>query len=264
MSEGPENCPVLMREIQTLGYEGGYTTVADYAWPRRRVRQRQATLRFETGPGERAHVDWCSFSYLGDDGRQHRVWAFVMVLSWFRSIYVEFVRRADVASFIQCHINAIEYFGGVPRRCLYDNAKVVILGRDQEGHTEWNRGMLDFSLRVGFEMRVYQPHPGPDQGESRKRCEVRAGQHVAQPLLRRRCRPEREVPGVVRQRRQPEDSRHHGTTGRRPRDMLAEELAHLGPLPDRVGFAPCLREDRKVSRDGYVHREGVRYGVHWK
>ncbi len=116
-----------MREIQTLEYAGGYTTVADYVRPRRRVRQRQANVRFETGPGERAQVDWCSFSYLGDDVRQHRVWAFAMVLSWFRAINVEFVRRADVASFIQCHINAIEYFGGVPRRCLYDNAKVVIL-----------------------------------------------------------------------------------------------------------------------------------------
>ena len=49
--------------------------------------------------------------------------------------------------------------------------------------------------------------------------------------------------------------RHHGTTGYRPRDMLAEELAHLGPLPDRIGFAPCLREDRKVAPDGYVHLE---------
>ena len=85
------------------------------------------TCASRRGPGERAQVDWCSFSYLGDDVRQHRVWAFAMVLSWFRAINVEFVRRADVASFIQCHINAIEYFGGVPRRCLYDNAKVVIL-----------------------------------------------------------------------------------------------------------------------------------------
>ncbi len=46
--------------------------------------------------------------------------------------------------------------------------------------------------------------------------------------------------------------------------MLAEELAHLGPIPDRIGFAPCLREDRKVAPDGYVHLEGVRYGVHRK
>ena len=102
LSKSLENCRVLLREVRALGYEGGYTTVADYVRPRRRARQPQATLHFETGPGEQAQVDWGSFSYLGDDGRQHRVWAFLMVLSWSRAIYVEFVRRADVASFIQC------------------------------------------------------------------------------------------------------------------------------------------------------------------
>ena len=53
------------------------------------------------------------------------VWAFVMVQSWSRAIYVEFVQRA-VVTFMRCHVNAFEYFGGVPRRCLYDNAKMLL------------------------------------------------------------------------------------------------------------------------------------------
>ena len=44
-----------------------------------------------------------------------------MTLGWSRACYVELVRRADTAAFIQCHVNAFEYLGGVPRRCLYDN-----------------------------------------------------------------------------------------------------------------------------------------------
>ena len=68
------------------------------------------------------------------------MWAFVMVLGWSRAIYVELVRRADTASFIQCHVNAFDYLGGVPRRCLYDNAKVVTLGRDEEGRTSGTGG----------------------------------------------------------------------------------------------------------------------------
>ncbi len=50
-----------------------------------------------------------------------------MTMGWSRACYVELVRRADTAAFIQCHANAFEYLGGVPRRCLYDNAKVVTL-----------------------------------------------------------------------------------------------------------------------------------------
>ncbi len=118
MSEGLENCVVLLRELRARGYEGSYTILSEYVRPRRRSRQPQATVRFETEPGEQAQVDWGSFSYVDEKGRKRRVSAFVMVLSWSRSIYVEFVRRADTASFIQCHVNAFDYLGGVPRRCL--------------------------------------------------------------------------------------------------------------------------------------------------
>ena len=39
MSEGLENCVVLLREIRELGYGGGYTTLKNYVYPRRRPRQ---------------------------------------------------------------------------------------------------------------------------------------------------------------------------------------------------------------------------------
>ena len=130
MAERLENCRVLQRELRALEYEGSYTILAEYVRPRRRRRQPQATVRFETEPGEQAQVDWGSFSYVAEKGRKRQMWAFVMVLGWSRAIYVEFVRRADTGSFIQCQVNTFEYFGGVPRRCLYDNAKVVTLGRD--------------------------------------------------------------------------------------------------------------------------------------
>ena len=156
---------MLLSELRALGYGGGYTILKDYVQPRRRRRQPRATVRFETGPGEQAQVDWGSLAYIAQDGRKRRVWAFVMVLSWSRAIYVEFVRRADVATFMRCHVNAFEYFGGVPRRCLYDNAKVVVAGRDDAGRPEWNSRMLDFALRVGFEMRLCRPYRAQTKGK---------------------------------------------------------------------------------------------------
>ena len=58
--------------------------------------------------------------------------------------------------------------------------------------------------------------------------------------------------------------RVHGTTGRRPWEMLAEERIHLGGLPERSALAPYLRDDRRVAHDGYVHWEGSCYGVPWR
>ena len=165
LAEGLENCVVLLREPRALGYQGSYTILVEYARPSRRGRQPEATMRFETAPGEQAQVDWGSLPYIGEDGKRRRVWVFVMTMGWSRACYVELVRRADPAAFIQCHANAFEYLGGVPRRCLYDNAKVVTLGRDDDQQPVWNLRMLDFALRVGFEIRLCQPYRAQTKGK---------------------------------------------------------------------------------------------------
>ena len=262
MAEGLENCVVLLRELRTRGYQGSYTTLVEYVRPCRRGRTySDATMRFETAPGEQAQVDWGSLSYVSEDGRKHRVWVFVMTMGWSRACYVELVRRADTAAFIQCHANAFEYLGGVPQRCLYDNAKVVTLGRNEDGRVEWNLRMLDFALRVGFEIRLCQPYRAQTKGK------VESGVKY----VRRNMWPSISFTDDADLNRQSlewcdavSNARVHGTTYRIPWDMLAEERPHLGKLPDRATLAPYLREDRKVARDGFVSWEDSRYGVHWK
>ena len=102
---------MLLRELRARGYQGSYTILVEYVRPRRRGRQPEATMRFETAPGEQAQVDWGSLPYVGEDGKRRRVWVFVMTMGWSRACYVELVRRADTAAFIQCHANAFEYLG---------------------------------------------------------------------------------------------------------------------------------------------------------
>ncbi len=135
MAEGLENCVVLHRELAAHGYDGGYSILKGYVSPRRRKRQPEATMRFETAPGEQAQVDWGSLSYHSEDGKRRSVWVFVMTMGWSRACYVELVRRADTAAFIQCHVNAFEYLGGVPRRCLYNPPMA-----DQGDHPGQGRG----------------------------------------------------------------------------------------------------------------------------
>ena len=261
MAEGLENCVVLLRELRALGYRGAYSTLTEYLRPRRRGGQPEATMRFETAPGEQAQVDWGSLGYVGADGKKHRIWAFVMTMGWSRACYVELVRKADTAAFIQCHVNAFEYLGGVPRRCLYDNAKVVTLGKDEDGQIEWNLRMLDFARRVGFDIRLCQPYRAQTKGK------VESGVKY----VRRNMWPSMRFTGDADLNRQAlewcgavANARVHGTTYRVPWEMLAEERPHLGRLPGRAALGPYLREDRTVSRDGFVSWEGSRYGVHWK
>ena len=53
----------------------------------------------------------------------------------------------------------------MPRRCLDENAKLVTLGTDQEGWIDCNRRMLDFALRLGFDLELCQPLRAQTKGK---------------------------------------------------------------------------------------------------
>lgn len=77
-------------------------------------------------PAEEAQVD---FGYLGKFikyGKNVKVWCFSMVLSHSRYTYHCLVTDQSISSFILCHINAFEYFGGVPLTVKIDNLKAGV------------------------------------------------------------------------------------------------------------------------------------------
>jgi hypothetical protein len=238
MAEGVFNANRLLAEIKALGYSGGKTILKDFLKPFRPLQKAQAVSRFETKPGEQAQVDFGVFKY-EEQGRERKVYAFVMVMSYSRAMYVEFVDRQDTATLIRCHVHAFEYFGGVPEHILYDNLKPVVLGRDDSGRPVWNQRFLDFALVTGFYPRACRPYRAQTKG----RVE-RAIRYLRQSFW----------PGM-------RFFSLHGTTQKRPCDLLAEE--NLRALPNRAALAVFLTEERKVSRDGFVSFGGSRYGVPW-
>ncbi|KAA0259349.1 IS21 family transposase [Deferribacter autotrophicus] len=80
-------------------------------------------------PGEEAQVDFGYIGYFYDKSVKKKVkcWIFCMVLSHSRYKYYEIVRSQDVETFLRCHINAFEYFGGIPRVIKIDNLKSGVL-----------------------------------------------------------------------------------------------------------------------------------------
>src|SRR5690606_34972106 len=95
--------------------------------------------------GEQAQVDWGFFGTHQVFGVQRKLWCFATVLSWSRMLYIEFVWETVEAVLQRCHIHAFEYFGGVPKRLLYDNMKTVAIGRREDGRVHWNERFLDFA-----------------------------------------------------------------------------------------------------------------------
>lgn len=254
---GVTNAIRLYAELQQLGYEGGYTLVREFLKPHRAATVPKATVRFETRPGEQAQVDFGVFVYEQDCKRQ-RYYAFVLVLSYSRMMYVEFVEHQDLSTLIRCHIHAFETLG-IPLVILYDNMRTVVTGRDDTGRAQIHPRFADFALALGFAPRVCQPYRPQTKGRVERSISY----------LRQSFWPGRTFSNLNDMNQQATtwckdvaNQRVHGTTGQRPCDLWEKEPLIM--VWDPMLVARFVVEDRKVGRDGFVQFAGSRYGVPWQ
>jgi transposase len=117
----------------------------------------EVCVRLETEPGEEAQVD---FGYAGRTidpatGELRKTWVFVMVLSWSRHLFCWLVYDQKVATWLECHRRAFEFFGGVVQRVVLDNLKAAILEACRED-PEVQRAYREFATHYGF---LIDPNP---------------------------------------------------------------------------------------------------------
>lgn len=119
----------LFHMLLERGYEGSAGTLRRYVKRVRPLPRHEAFFRLTTLPGEQAQVDWASFGKIQIGRSQRSLSCFVMVLCWSRATFARFTLDQTLESFLRCHVEAFEAFGGTPRECLYDNLKSVVLER---------------------------------------------------------------------------------------------------------------------------------------
>ena len=135
-------------------------------------------------------------------------------------------------------VQAFEFFGGVPREVLFDNAKSVIITRDAYGvglH-RFHAGLLDLANTYGFTPRVCRPYRARTKGKvERFNRYLREGFYVP---LRSRLQSvgllldaDTANIEVARWLREVANARVHGTTQQIPGKCLSDERTALLPLP---------------------------------
>ena len=93
------------------------------------VQKTKATMRITHKPGEIMEVDWAgqtAFIRNTDTGEPIKAYIFVAVLPYSGYTYVEAFLSQNQESWIQAHVNAFGYFGGVTRILVPDNLKTGI------------------------------------------------------------------------------------------------------------------------------------------
>lgn len=244
----------LAQEIRQMGYEGSTRIICRFLASLRQRVPAQLTTRFETPPGEQAQADWAEAGrYQLADGTRARVYFFVMVLGYSRALYLEFTRSMRLEALIRCHQNAFAYFGGWPSRILYDNMRQVIV---RPGMV--NARFRDFADHHGFQTKAHRPYRPRTKGKVERMVA-----YVKDNFLRGRCFGSLEDLNAQGRAwmQTTANVRLHGTTGRRPVDLLALERAHLTPLQATPPYQLVHSVHRRVDAEALVRFEHVRYSV---
>lgn len=149
----------IHEEMLSAGVTVKYSAVKAYC---AKIKKRpDIFVRMHTDPAEEAQVD---FGYVGftldNAGKRRKTWVFNMRLSYSRKDYYQKVYDQRVETFIECHINAFNYFGGIPKNVKIDNLKAAILEANFY-EPVYQRLYKSFSEYTGFNpmpCRVYSPN----------------------------------------------------------------------------------------------------------
>lgn len=229
------------RLVEELGFTGGETTVRRLV-SQLRENPQEAFVPLAFPPGDAIQIDFGEATvYLS--GVKTVVNLFCARLCYSGAPLVLAYRRQNEESFLDALIQVFQYFGGVPKRVIFDNGKVAV--KDGFGaHARKQAGYAALAAHYGFEAIFCNPASGNEKGlveglvgySRRNTCvpvpKVESMEEL-NCLLREKCR--KYLSHQIRGKKNNVDS------------MLAEEKEKLYPLP-KYPFDPCKRSTGRVDR----------------
>ena len=132
------------------GYPGQITVVRDYL---RQIRPARGRIYQEVfyEPGEALQVDWGSCGKIKIGSTTRKISVLVAVLCYSRLCYIEFCLSQRKAEFYRSLVHALEFFGGTPRKIIFDNLGSAVLngsGRSACLHPEFSALCGHFCLET--------------------------------------------------------------------------------------------------------------------
>ncbi|MFQ5616552.1 MAG: transposase, partial [Anaerolineales bacterium] len=219
----------IFKEIQKVGYQGSEGGVRRYvAQVRKERRKAKAYLPLEFNPAEAAQMDWGEAE-------------------------VEIAQEA----FLEGHIQAFHFFGGIPRMISYDNLKTAVYRILEGRNRQEQEAFVGFRSCYLFESRYCTPGQGHekggvenDVGYSRRNFFVPIPQVASYEELNENLRQECLQDTGRRLRGQTETIA----------EMWASEKPQLLPLP-QADYQACRSRPVKVNPYSQVVFETNRYSV---
>jgi transposase len=155
--------------LQVEGYRGSYTVVQRYVkrWKKKRASSptvKQAFVPLAFPVGETCQFDWSQETVLlGGVAQTIKVAHFR--LSYSRQMFVVAYPRETQEMVLDAHSKAFVFFGGVPKRMVYDNLKTVVDAIFVGKERRFNRRFLTLANHYLFEPVACTPESGWEKGQ---------------------------------------------------------------------------------------------------
>ena len=148
------------------GFDGGYTTVKDYVREHRR-RTQEMFVPLSHPPGH-AQCDFGeAVAVIG--GVERKVHYLVLDLPHSDGCFVKAYPSETTEAFLDGHVSAFAFLGGVPQSILYDNTKLAVarILREKlgDGRRQRTRAFTELQSHYLFEDRFGRPGKGNDKGK---------------------------------------------------------------------------------------------------
>lgn len=122
----------------------------------------QALMPLSYEPGEAIQIDWGeATAYL--DGVKTKLYTFCGRLCYSCDIFVQVFKSQNQESFLEAQQRMFDFFGGIPKRLIFDNAKVAV----KEGfglYAKPQNRYLSFSAHYAFNLDFCNPAKGNEKG----------------------------------------------------------------------------------------------------
>jgi transposase len=253
------SCIRIHEELRAIGATIKYSTLTRYVADTKV--KGSICVRFHTEAGQEAQVDFGYVSLQPDEsGKRRKAYAFCMTLSYSRLAYVEIVFSQQVKTFVQCHVNAFRYFGGVPETVKIDNLKSGVLDANFFDPV-YNRLYKQFSEHYGFSVIACRVREPQEKGK------IEAGVKFVKNnfCAGRRFNSQDEMVSKLKLWLETTcNNRIHGTIKKIPRELFAtEEKPKLKILPvEDFVFPEIIR--RPVYKDCHITLKNNYYSVPYK
>lgn len=236
------------------GFAGGYTVVKDHV-RLYLARNRETFVPLAHPPGH-GQVDFGeAVGVIG--GVRQKIHFFCMSLPHSDACFVKAYPRETTEAFLDGHVSAFAFFGGVPLSLLYDNLKIAVAKICGDGKREPTRAFTELLSHYLFADRFGRPGKGNDKGKVEGLVKyVRTNFLTPLPeaasydglnvMLTTRC--------LARQGEHA--GRHAATIGER----LVADTAALRDLP-AVALEACEKRAARVSSTALVRYRSNDYSV---